>query len=332
MTEFSMIDNLRRLVDRLRSAPSNLVETEFMVFWSALRSQETNRLLLDSLLQRESNNLQGWSGLFINGFQFEHKADLDFIKDANQRVAFAYQVLQGLAQKQRGVADVIINVGLYYAAYQYGPKQLRASDGINSWANIFIDPVIDYLYEAHGIGDIILAIMMKYRQRAEWFDRDRLLCVAKGDTGESGEAFKGQVESRLKQDFYRYLFDKGIEFVIEPKSPKGGGEPDVMTARFSDGRLLIVEAKVYDGATRDKAWLRKGIAQASSYAEDWGEPCAYLLAYNVVENSTLDFSNATNKDYFWSMSSYSREVRILVVNLNNTKPSGQASQLLQHAI
>jgi len=280
---------------------------------------------LEGLLQREQDSLGAYAGLFIKAENWDHAADLHFIKTAEQRAAFGYQVLKGLAgggSDWEKVSKGILEVGGRYTEV----KMPLPSAKIGRWVDVFVTPVIDYLEIAHNIDDLVLAFMIKYKQRSEWLERDRLLQIAEADDG-GNDLFRGQVERRLKTDFYRYLFDRDIEFVIEARSPKGGGAVDVLTARFPDGHLLIVEAKVFDNQNRDVSHIKAGIGQAASYAEEWAEPRAYLLVYNVASNTHLVFSGASCDTNIWITSSVGREVRIVDVNLNNNLLASKASQL-----
>jgi len=330
MSEFNNIERLRRLTDRIHNAPFRLVKTELEILLNVIQSNLTTRLLLEGLLQREQKNLGAYAGLFVNADKFDHVVDLPFIKTAEQRAAFGYQVLTSLVGgggDWEKVAKSILNVGCCYTE----GKQPPVSNIIGRWVDVFICPVIDYLEVAHNTEDLVLALMIKYKQRSEWLERNQLLQTAKSDD-EGNDLFIGQVEQRLKTDFYRYLFDRDIEFVLEARSPKGGGAVDVLTARFPDGRLLIVEAKVFDNEHRDGPYIKSGIKQAASYAEEWAEPYVYLLVYNVASNSSLVFGGASRNNSIWITSSIGREVRIVDVNLNNNLLASRSSQLSQVTI
>jgi hypothetical protein len=278
-------------------------------------------------------NLGAYAGSFIEGRPYAPATPLPFADTAERRAAFGYQVLTGLVSGGLSPADVsarVVRDGSQYLELVNG--QIPQTETIKRFVDVFVEPIIDYLEGAQDIDDLTLATMVKYKQRSEWFETERLLEIARYNEGESSKPFVGQAELRLKKDFYRYLFDQGLEFVIEARSPKGGGATDVLTARLGNGRRLIVEAKVYDGKGREKSHVSAGIQQAASYAEEWAEHRAYLLVYNVFPNAVLEFPGTRQDANFWLALSLRREIRIVDVNLNNTLPASQANKISRHTI
>lgn len=93
----------------------------------------------------------------------------------------------------------------------------------------------------------LLAVFQRYRQRCEWYDTERLRGIAANS--------KGKPEDRLVDTLVSYLFDHGLNPLIQPLV--GKIRPDLLDAhsRFS----FYVEAKQYINASAD--YLLKGMQQ-----------------------------------------------------------------------
>ena len=329
MITSSIAARARNLTDRLRNAPAELIKTELDALLGALHSNERARLILTGLLERERPHIGENAGAFIRGTPGKHQLSLEFANSPERRAAFGYQVLTGMLLGSKMSNDellqVVINDGAHYAL-----GSTLISDMIAAFVDVFIEPIIDYLEYSQSSDDLILALMAKYKHRCEWFDTERLRQIAWGD--ENAKYTTSQVEQRLKHDFCRYLFDYGLDFVMEAESPKQKGATDILTPKLISGQRLVVEAKVFDGKNRDKSWLRDGIGQAASYTEEWGEDCGYLLVYNLAVNCLLEFEGANRLWNLWVIHSHGKEIRLVDVNLSNDLAASKTSQLVIHKI
>jgi hypothetical protein len=77
----------------------------------------------------------------------------------------------------------------------------------------YLEPFYGYLDEHLDDRNFILYCLERYKRTCEWFERDRLFRIW------SAETQRG--EKLLALDLYRYLFEQGIEFHIEPWSASG---------------------------------------------------------------------------------------------------------------
>ena len=117
----------------------------------------------------------------------------------------------------------------------------------------------------------IVSLLTRYKRRCEWFDRKNLLDQFMNDT-QRGEAV-------LKVPLYRYLFDNGIDFEIEPSSIDG--RIDILGNQLTDDPL-VVECKVL--SSPGKAATTSGFKQAVEYALKYNEPVAYVVIFNVLKD------------------------------------------------
>lgn len=324
------MERARRLTERLRRAPTLLVKTELEALLGMLRSDRAARVLLLSLSERVSVGAN--AGSFARGVPHSHQVGLEFARSPEQRALFGYQVLDGLlggSPSPQDVAATVVKVGTLYVDVPEEGRSVTPAEAISRFVDVFIDPMIDYLEGAWVLDDMLLALMARYKQRSEWFGRERLLQIARDNAEDSR---RDEIEQRLKGDFCGYLFDQGIDFTMEAVSPEHGGKTDVLSARLANGRRLVVEAKVYDGGDRNGTWVKSGIRQAASYANEWSESYAYLLVYNISENTLLEFSGANQKDALWATQALGKEVRIAAINLTDRQPASKASQTRQFII
>jgi hypothetical protein len=134
--------------------------------------------------------------------------------------------------------------------------------------------LLEYLDERLDSRNIILALLYKYKQRSEWFRRERLRQWAKnGLEGKTGE-------DALAIDLHEYLLNQSVEFFIEPTSAKG--EPDIVI-RESDGKYIVVDAKYLrenDKPSDIKSTLKHGFHQVFQYCDDFNEPAGYLVVFS----------------------------------------------------
>jgi len=94
-----------------------------------------------------------------------------------------------------------------------------------------------------------LALIHRFKHRAEWHDRDRLVEVAQ----KSG----GKMEDRLTAELARFLFDQGLSPITRPLL--GRLEPDLLDPSVRPS--FYVEAKQYVDGANAKRNLVRAVAQ-----------------------------------------------------------------------
>lgn len=313
-------EQLQLLLNRIHRSPFNLVQTDLQTLHNFINRDQYFSATIHSLMVREAGNLGAYAGTIWKD-QSKHVMNLGFIHTVAQRAALGHQLLELATTTGRNanvVGHKVVKIGVCYLAYS-GASSSEMQPAIDEFAKVFLDPLVDYLILWQERDDQVLALLIRYKQRSEWFSAEHLMEIA--------ESTAGQVEKALKMDFYEYLFDCGVDFAIDPKSPAGKGETDVMSAKFADDRRLVLEAKVFDEEQRNQSWVKKGLAQASSYAHDWSEPRAHLMIYNVVPNSVLSFSGATEHGTYWVKNVNGIPIFLIVLNLGIDITASDASSL-----
>jgi hypothetical protein len=136
---------------------------------------------------------------------------------------------------------------------------------------LFLEPFYEYVDEQLDDQRAMLALLMRYKHRSEWFHREQLWNLSQ--TERRGEKL-------LALDLYSYLYDQGVDFMIEPSSVPG--EVDLIAAQGTPDPLLL-DAKVFDGQDRGKRYIRTGFAQIYTYTQQYNEAFGYLLIYKTTD-------------------------------------------------
>lgn len=318
----------RDIAGRIPSLHPALVKGEFQLFLSVLNDDLSCKEALDALVAREGIHVGRCLAAFADGRPMPEELYLGGIANHSQRAALGFLLVKSLVENERWPP---IETGNRFAdigrLYQAG-GQPNVSEALANFVRVFAVPILDELARERSAHNILRAMLLRYKHRCEWFERDRLLRLAQG--AEEGARWK-QVEARLKTDLHRYLFDSGIEFVAEPYTPSRSAKADVVSAVLPDGRRLVLEAKVFDPA--DPTEVVHGIRQAKLYADEWSEPVAYCLVYNRTPGITLELVGTREDGEFQLINLGSRLVNVLIVNISdldastNTKVPAKATKV-----
>jgi hypothetical protein len=147
-------------------------------------------------------------------------------------------------------------------------------DSAKVFADIYLEPFYDYLDEHIDDIDSVLYLLWKFKQRCEWFDREKLHQLYSSNT-EKGE-------NLLKLELQKFLFDQGIDYPFpEPLSPSGRAD---LVAELQSENPLVLELKLFDPERgKNKGWIRQGFRQVLYYAKDYNKNIGYLVILNLVD-------------------------------------------------
>ncbi len=148
-------------------------------------------------------------------------------------------------------------------------NERKHEDALNHFRELFLEPLYEYLDDALDQQGAVLSLLLKYKHKVEWFDREILIQLAAGD------------ERTLAKHLYAYLFDQGLEFHIEPQS--ASGEADLVAPE------LVLDAKVFDGSRRGVSYLASGVHQVHTYARDFNQEVGYLVVFKTCPE-TINFT------------------------------------------
>jgi hypothetical protein len=135
-----------------------------------------------------------------------------------------------------------------------------------------VDRLREELRRRVGTTETRLGLVLRFKHRAEWYDRARLRALADQDS-------PGTIEDRLTGELVRYLFDAGLSPLTKPMI--GSLEPDIFDASLRPA--FYVEAKQYGGSGSSRRTVTRAVAQVHDTAGTMrGEPFGLTEAFIVV--------------------------------------------------
>jgi hypothetical protein len=192
----------------------------------------------------------------------------------------------------------------------------RFDDQVVAFVEQIVDPLVYFLEDRIEDGSAVLGILERYKRRSEWFHQRFLLELYEGDHAHG--------ERHLDSHLREYLVDQGIAFPFsQPASPSG--EADVVSL---GDEPLALEIKLFaPDASKDRAYLRQGFAQAYRYAADYGLPAGYLVVFNLTPQ-TLVFGTDHPGRWPSTIAIGDRTVFTVVVNANPRRPTASRDRKL----
>ena len=152
---------------------------------------------------------------------------------------------------------------------KYVEMQREISSTLDVFKDTFVRPFHDILDERLQDGDSVLSELMRVKHAIEWFRRREFLNEYQADTKRG--------EKNLAWKLYEALYDKGVEFSIEPSSISG--EADMVSSQDS-ARPLVADVKIYDpDRNRGTSYLKQGFRQVYTYLEDFNQVIGYLVVF-----------------------------------------------------
>jgi hypothetical protein len=168
----------------------------------------------------------------------------------------------------------------------------------------YVEPLFDFLDETLDDANVVLATLIRYKQKVEWYRRGEVLAKYTEDTSRG--------ERNVKQHMFEFLFDQGLAFHVEPVT--ASGEPDVVSLHDSQYKF-IGEIKIFDpDGSRGAAYIKKAFYQAYQYCLDYNEPIAYLIVFNVTRRQ-LRVELPTDKEGLPRWEYNSKTIFLIVIDL-----------------
>jgi hypothetical protein len=146
--------------------------------------------------------------------------------------------------------------------------------------------------------------LKKYKHKTEWFTGEGLFEMVQSNSRKA--------EQLLTSDLYSYLFDKGLNFHIEPKAPSG--RLDFVGSQQHSPNKILIEGKVFDAVRRSKSYLVQGFQQLLTYTKSFNEDKSYLVIYNISQKH-LVFNIARDSNGFFYFLTDNRHIYIIVIDI-----------------
>lgn len=319
----------RQLAEGIPFSRPALLKGEVELFLNVLRSDAACRELLTGLLVREEDRVMPYVAAITYTQPAAGAPPLGELATPARRAALGLLLIESILQDRRSssldTGNRLTGIGRRYQPRGHGDGS--DAQALSNFVRVFVAPILYYLAYERNTGDLVRTTLLRYKQRCEWFERDRLMEIAQTKDARNQVNL---IEKRLKADLYRCLFDSGMEFAVDPYTPPRSAKPDLVSAKLPDGHKLVLEVKAYDGAGSSAA-VSEGIKQAKCYADEWGEPVGYCLVYNVATRATLEIAGAQWDGEFYTINLGSKQVRLIIINLSGLTTTTLVSGKIRRA-
>lgn len=253
------VQNLRYKLQK-RVSRLNSVETHdsFMFtlsqFWRFFDQQPTYVGIMELLLPQFPNIDEDVNKIFNQQGVYGESEEA--------AAALGYQVLRRIGDERQKFNTI---------GFAYGRISKHSNDSLEAVREVFLMPFYEYVDEQLDDQRAMLALLMRYKHRSEWFYRQKLWDLAH---------LERVAEKSLALDLYAYLYDQGIDFNMEAESIKG--KIDLIAAQNTPDPLLL-DAKIFDRSSRGKHYIRKAFRQIYTYTQHFNEPFGFLVIYKTTE-------------------------------------------------
>jgi len=302
----SMHHKLKTQVNRLNSANYKYFHAELLQFWSFLKSHPFFGAVLEHL---ESLSRPAITSEVNEFFSKLGKNPEPLIYDNHtERVISSYLLCKKCAEL--GFAEHLAEFRIGFVFCRRGEEE-----SVDVFKTRILEPLWSYLEEQIDDGGIALALLRRYKQKCEWFERNPVYQLATSDTK--------QGERSLQFHLFNYLHDQGLNFWIEPAS--ASGEIDLIVDQQGDNRLLA-DTKVFTG---DTGYIVKGFAQIYQYTLDYNEGFGYLVIFKTCENGIdFDLDRSLSAGSIPCLSHNNKTIFLLVIDVfPYDKPASKRGQL-----
>jgi hypothetical protein len=246
---------LQRRVRRLNGAGHQTFHYSLKQFWGFIMGDSILMAILEDLEQRQkeiettADDVMSGKGMLVDS--------------EDEGAALSLFVIKKCVASDSQQCEV--NVGY---AYGVGGKY---DECIERFRDIFLVPIYDYLDEHLDDQRAILSQLIRYKHSCEWFRREELFALWDAETTRGEES--------LSKKLYEYLYDKGIDISIEPRS--ASGKPDFISMQSPDDPL-VADAKIFcPDKSKGKSYLVSAFHQIYQYTLDYNQPFGYLVIFKT---------------------------------------------------
>ena len=307
------------------------------------RVQQNIRELLDSRIAHVTNSEQAFWGenikLFVHfvethpvlksiidslfaglpGFNRQLLDDEDNYqldtKTFEESVAISYLALRKISQNHWNAIPIAMELlteksgGIHFGQ----PDQPT----VPAFNQEFLEKLYRFLQEKIEDQAIVIELLINFKQRSEWFTRQYLNKLSKGESRKA--------ENLLAQELYLYLYDAGVDISIEPSSPRG--KIDLIAAQKNSNRKLFADAKIFDAESHNKRYLLTGFRQIYTYCQQYNENIGYLVIFKLTDRD-LDFALPETTYNLPSLTYNNKTIAFLTIDIHSyEKPVSQREPL-----
>ena len=257
---------LQKRVRRLNSCNVTVFHSALVQFWNFLQAHMLFKAVLEKLAAEAPDHSEAIQKL--------NQGQFDLFAREIDALHFAYRLIEHCAALPLEMNERATQPEVTFG-YHLGAS--KSQDALEQFRDSFLDPLYEYLDESLDQTGATLSLLVKYRQRVEWFFRAEV----------ASAAING--ERKLAPHLYAYLHDQGLEFSIEPQGPSG--IPDLVS------RQLVMDVKLFDGLSRSVNYVASGVHQVHTYLRDFQQVTGYLVIYKTCPEA-LHFAFASPDRHF----------------------------------
>lgn len=289
---------LQKRVRRLNSCHTTLFHSALVQFWNYLHEHVIFKAVLERLATEAPDH--------ATEIQALKSRNIELFTSEMEALHFAFRVIEHCAAQpvetngQVNMPEVMLVRGLSHGA--------KHSEALDAFRDAFLDTFYEHLDESLDQTGAILSLLVKYRQRVEWFFRSEAAAISA--TG----------ERKLAPHLYAYLHDQGLEFSIEPRGPSG--IPDLVSPD------LVMDVKLFDGSARGVKYIASGVNQVHAYLREFNQVTGYLVIYRICPEA-LHFSFATPDRYFSSLHIGGKIIYLVVIDICEYETSASKRGVLR---
>lgn len=244
-------------------------------------------------------------------------------RTSDEHAALCLKIVQGISKLEKLNQRQLNFTIRCLREYIDGNDSPKFEEALQVLRDVAVDGLYEYLDEQVDTRNAIYSILLKYKQRTEWFRKVRLRFIA--DNGLEGR----QGERALAIDLQEYVLDQGVEFFVEPASISGEAD---LVLRAPETRYIILDAKYIPesanrSAIRDK--LASGFNQVSRYCTDYSEPEGFLVAFNRSStNVRLELENSDGFPFLTLGGKTIYYLEVDIADLPSASKSGKAAEVV----
>jgi hypothetical protein len=177
-------------------------------------------------------------------------------------------------------------------------------EDLDEFSEQLVLPLYHYYDERIDDADLLLYLLLKYKRLSEWFDREKLFYLSNQDPGKR--------EQNLDSHLRKFLMQEGIDYPFStPHSPKG--RADIVV--HEEEKPIPLEIKIFDSDSYSKSYIKKGLAQALQYAEDYHQSFGYLVIFNLSDK-LLQIGSKPSEDYFPKIETQNKVIFVVPINIH----------------
>ncbi len=293
-------DRLRRLMTV--SAGSASHEVHLTVDW--INKQPALRGLLDEAASREPDlDTEAFRQGLGRSSRFAWPS-----RTEEGRAVLVWGLMRDIAEAEPSNGDAALHIAMEYS------NESHMQDSWREFAEDILQPLFDYLSDRVGAESSVLHTLERYRIRIEWFDRQDLYDRFEASTRTGEEVYN--------LDLQRFLFLEG-DHLTHAKPRSASGEADLI-GDLDGHDPIVCDGKIFDGSSRGKSYIAKGVHQVIQYAHDYGQHTAYLAIYNITDK-LLQFPTDGTPDA-WPPYVELSGVRVYFIHIRALPPATTASK------